>query len=84
MRSVYEERVAEARLIERQIRQGADKIVSRKFGRVAKFLWPLKTAAHLASVARVNERTAARWLSGEFEPPYCVVEATMHEIFGDG
>lgn len=64
-----------------QFRQGTDKIVSRNFGRVAKLLWPLKTAAHLAVIAKTNERTAARWLSGEFEPPYCVIEATMREIF---
>ena len=83
MRSSYEERLAETTNIERQIRQGTVKIVSRKFGPVAKFLWPFKTAAHLASIANTNERTAARWLSGEFPPPYCIVEATMHEIFGE-
>jgi hypothetical protein len=68
--------------IQGRFRQGTDKIVSRKFGGVAKFLWPFKTAAHLAAIAKTNERTAARWLSGEFDPPYCIVEATMHEIFG--
>lgn len=78
------QRVAEARAIERQICQGTDKIVSRNFGRVAKLLWPVKTAAHLASIANTNERTAARWLSGEFEPPYVIVEATMRAIFGRG
>lgn len=84
MRSVYEERVANASEIERQIRQGTDKIVIRKFGPVAKFLWPFKTAAHVAAIAKTNERTAARWLSGEFSPPFSVIEATMHEIFSDG
>ena len=83
MRSVYEARVSEAREIERQLRQGTDKIVRRKFGPVAKFLWPLKTAAHVAAIAKTNERTAARWLSGEFPPPYSVIEATMHEIFSE-
>jgi hypothetical protein len=81
MRSVYEARADEARSIERQIRQGTDKIVSRNFGRVAKVLWPFKTAAHLATIAKTNERTAARWLSGEFEPPYVIIEAVMHETF---
>ena len=83
MRTVYEERIAEAAKIERQIRQGTDKIVRRKFGPVAKFLWPVKTAAHLASIANTNERTAARWLSGEFESPNSIVIATMAEIFGE-
>ena len=82
MRSDYETRVAEARAIERQVCQGTAKIVSRKFGPVAKFLWPHKTAAHLASIAGTNERTAARWLSGEFEPQICVVLAVNEEIFG--
>jgi hypothetical protein len=81
MGGVLQQRVDEARSIERQLRQGADKIVSRNFGKVAKVLWPFKTAAHLASIASTNERTAARWLSGEFEPPYCIVEAVMHETF---
>lgn len=82
MSGVLQARVDEARSIERQIRQGTGKIVSvGNFGRVAKLLWPLKTAAHLASIADTNERTAARWLSGEFEPPVIIVMATMQEIF---
>lgn len=83
MRSTCEARVVEQIETERQIRQGTGKIVSRKFGAVAKVLWPFKTAAHLASIAKTNERTAARWLSGEFEPPVCVVLAVVNEIFGD-
>ncbi len=82
MRTAYEERLAEATVIERQIRQGTGKNVSRNFGRVAKVLWPFKTAAQIAAIAKTNERTAARWLSGEFEPPYIVIEATLHQIFG--
>lgn len=81
MRSVYEKLRDQATETERQIRQGTDKIVSGNFGRVAKILWPFKTAAHVATIASTNERTAARWMSGEFEPPYVVIEAVMHEIF---
>lgn len=80
MRSVYEEQIGEATKIQRQICQGTDKIVSRKFGIVAKALWPLKTAAQLAVIASTNERTAARWLSGEFEPPGIVIAAVIVEI----
>jgi hypothetical protein len=83
MRSVYEQKLATASENARQIRQGTAKIVSRKFGPVAKLLWPHKTAAHLAAIAKSNERTAARWLSGEFDPPISVVLAMNHEIFGD-
>jgi hypothetical protein len=81
MRSNYELQIANANEIERQLRQGDDKIVSRNFGKVAKVLWPFKTAAHLAAIANTNERTAARWLSGEFDPPYVIIEAVMHETF---
>ena len=88
MRSVYEQRVADARETERQIWQGTDKIVSRKFGAVAKLLWPVKTAATLAAIAGTNERSAWRWLSGEFEPPAVVIAAVIVEITkrgtGDG
>lgn len=81
MRNVYEIRVSEANAIERQIRQGTDKIASGNFGKVAKILWPFKTAAQLAAIAKTNERTAARWLAGEFEPPFCIIEAVMRETF---
>jgi hypothetical protein len=73
--------VAVAIEIQGQFRQGTDKIVSAgQFGKVAKVLWPFKTAAHLACIAGSNERTAARWLSGEFEPPGIVIAAIVTEI----
>ena len=81
MHGVLQKRVAEARSIERQIQQGTDKIVSAgRFAVVAKALWPIKTAAHIASIAGKDERTGARWLSGEFEPPGIVLAAIMFEI----
>ncbi len=80
MRSVYEERVADATETARRLRQGTDKIVSRKFGAVAKVLWPNKTAAQLAAIAGTNERAAWRWLSGEHEPPGCIIAAVLVEI----
>lgn len=80
MRAVFGNAEATAREIGGQFRQGTDKIVSRKFGAVAKVLWPFKTAAQLAAIAKTNERTAARWLSGEFEPPTSVVLACMVEM----
>jgi hypothetical protein len=80
MQSVYEARIGEATKIERQVRQGTDRIVSRKFGPVAKLLWPHKTAAQLAVIANTNERTAWRWLSGEYEPPAIIIAAIIVEI----
>lgn len=52
-----------------------------KFGDVCRLLWPHKTAAELASIAKRDERTAKRWLSGEFEPPICVVIAVFAKMF---
>ena len=44
-------------------------------------LWPHKTAANIAAIAGRDERTAKRWLAGEFEPPLIVVLAVVNEIF---
>jgi hypothetical protein len=46
----------------------------------ASALWPLKTAAQLASIAGKDERTAARWLSGESDPPGILIAAIINEI----
>ena len=81
MRTVYERELANATKIERQICQGGGKIASNYFGPVCKLLWPLKTAAELAAIANTNERTASRWLSGEYEPPIVVVLAVVSKIF---
>lgn len=51
-----------------------------KFAAVARVLWPFKTAAHLAVIAGKDERTAKRWLSGEYEPPGSVIAAVILEI----
>lgn len=81
MHGTLQGRVDKAREIERHLRQRPDKIVSvSKFGIVAKALWPLNTAATIASIAGKDERTGSRWLSGEFEPPGIVLAAIMTEI----
>ena len=80
MRSVYEERVAQATKIDGQIQAGTDKIVSRKFGAHAKLAWPFKTAAHIAAIGNISERHAARIIAGEFEPPAAVLAALIVEI----
>lgn len=51
-----------------------------RFAVVCKALWPIKTAAHIASIAGKDERTGSRWLSGEFEPPGVVLAAIVFEI----
>ena len=81
MRAKYGSPAALAAEIGCQFRQGTDTIVSpKKFGIVAKALWPFKTAAHIATIAKTSERVAARWLSGEHEPPGCVLAAIIVEI----
>ena len=52
-----------------------------KFGAVCKLLWPEKTAAHLAALSGRDERTAKRWLAGEYEPPVVVLMAVIIKMF---
>lgn len=66
--------------IQGQFRQGTDRIVSRKFGAVARVIWPSKTAWHVAAVANISERHAARILAGEFEAPAALLAAVILEI----
>lgn len=80
MRAVFGNPVAVATEMQGQFRAGQDKIVTRKFGAVARVLWPFKTAAHIASIAGADERTAKRWLAGEFEPPAIIIAAIIVEI----
>jgi hypothetical protein len=65
---------------QRQECPSTDKIVPRRFSAVASVLWPVKTAACLAAIAKTDERTARRWLRGEHEPPLSVVLAVVHEM----
>lgn len=50
------------------------------FRRVARALWPRKTAAHLAAAARVSERTATNWLAGVHEPSARAIAAIVNEM----
>jgi len=52
----------------------------RKFGPVAKLLWPVKTAFVLAEMSGRDVRTAERWIAGEFEPPGVIIAAVIQEI----
>lgn len=82
MRSTYERNRAEQIEIEGRILSGRDTVVPPpKFGAVCKLLWPEKTAAHIASIAGRDERTAKRWLSGEYEPPVVVLLAVINKMF---
>jgi len=56
------------------------KLSGRKFGAVAKVLWPVDTAKTIGRIANRSHRTAERWLSGEFEPPAIVIAAAIHEM----
>ena len=74
--------VASAREIDRQNSTGTDKIVVRPiFGDVAKVVWPHKPAVEIAKIGKANVRTAERWISGEIDPPPCVVAAMLAIIF---
>lgn len=82
MRALFGNADVVAREIQGQFVQGRDTVVPPpKFGAVCKLLWPLKTAAHLATISGRDERTAKRWLSGEYEPPVVVLLAVMRKMF---
>lgn len=83
MRSTYEARVSEAREIEGRGLQGRDIFVRQPIlSDLIKLLWPgEKPAPFLASLSKRDERTAKRWLAGEFDPPLCVMHAIHDEIY---
>lgn len=61
---------------------GSDKIVRpQNWVWFARQMWPNKTAAHLAAVAGKDERTAKRWLAGEFEPPGVIYSLLIAKLF---
>ena len=74
---------ASAREIARQNSTSTDRIAVRPiFGDVAKLVWrEEKPAIEIARIAKANIRTAERWLSGEIDPPPCVVAAMLAKIF---
>lgn len=61
-----------------------DKSVPRKFSLVARIIWPRNTAAHLAAIARKDERTGKRYLRGELPPPAVIIAAIVNEIVRPG
>lgn len=80
MRSVFGNAAAVASELQGRFLPERDKIVPPfKFAGVARYLWPHKTAAHLAAVAGKDERAAKRWLAGEFEPPPVIFLAIFAE-----
>lgn len=79
MRSVFESEVAQARGIGGR---GPDILVQPpRWTDFARVCWPNKTALHLAAISGRDERTARRWLAGEFEPPLVVVNALIQKLF---
>ena len=78
MRSIYEERIAEARQIERNIVQKTARICSGNFGKCWKALFPIKAAEELAARRKCSVRTAAYEISGEHR----VSAESLHIING--
>lgn len=85
MRNGYEVARAEQIQIEGHVASGRDILVPPpNWVDFAKRHWPNKTAAQLAAIAGRDERTAKRWLSGEYEPPMPVVVALVTKLFERG
>ena len=53
----------------------------RNFARIARTLWPRKTAAELASRCDVTQRTAENWLAGH-EPSARALAVIIAEMLG--
>ena len=51
-----------------------------RFADLAAMAFPVKTEANLAFVARVDPRTARRWLAGDTEPPAEALGSILCEI----
>ena len=85
MRTVYQRELAHATEIEGRIVSGEDTIVPPpNWVWFARRCWPEKTAAILASIAKKDERTAKRWLSGEFEPPNIIILTLYQKLLERG
>lgn len=68
MRHVYGNAFATTNEMQGQFVQGRDILVPPyKWAGVARSWWPRKTAAHVGAMAEIDERTAKRWLAGEFQ-----------------
>lgn len=59
-----------------------ERLFGGKFGRVARAIWPSKTAAHLAAAVGVTERAAEYWIAGQREPSAAALVALINEIAG--
>lgn len=71
-----------AREIQGKFRPGQDKIVLRKFGVVARALWPDKTAENVALIADCDVRQAKRYIAGEYPVPYIVLRHVNDLMLG--
>lgn len=84
MRSAYEEKIAQAREIERTIVHGTARLCRRrKFGVVCKALWPIKTDEELATRAGCCVRTANYEISGQRAPSARALQAIINEVMSD-
>lgn len=83
MHTSYERQSAEQIEIKGRILQGRDVFVRpTKFAAVCKVLWPEeKIAPMLAEIGKRDERSAKRWLAGEFDPPLSVALFVFNKIF---
>lgn len=68
------------RAIEKQGTRVPIRSPKSKFGRVARALWPRKTAAELAFRAGVTERAAKFWLAGDRAPSADAVRVVIDEM----
>lgn len=57
--------------------QACPDVPPKKFGAVARVLWPRKTATELAFRAGISERAAKYYLSGDRDPSRAAIAAVI-------
>lgn len=64
-----------------KIQRGERDFSYRNFSLFARALWPIKTAANVASRTGVTERMAQFWLAGRFEPSNEAFKLIIDELY---
>lgn len=82
MGTPYERGIREQIEIAGRLSAGRDVFVRPKLKELIELLWPgEKPAALLAAIGKRDERTAKRWLAGEFEVPLSVARAISDKVY---
>jgi hypothetical protein len=60
--------------------RSSEHLCGRKFGSIAKVLWPEKTAFELSALTGASLRACEYWLAGQRSPSPAAIRAVLNEI----